>query len=87
MSIFEAAMLLCFGISWPISIYKSIKTKVVVGKSPLFMSILIIGYANGIMYKLLNNLDWIIVLYIINMIMVSIDMYFYFKYVPKNSLK
>ena len=33
MSIFEAVMIFCFGVSWPFSIYKSYRTKSVKGKS------------------------------------------------------
>ena len=60
MSFFELAMLICFGVSWPISISKALRTKVVAGKSPVFMSIVIAGYACGIVHKLLYSLDWVI---------------------------
>lgn len=85
MYIFEAIMLFCFGISWPISISKSIRTKKVTGKSPTFMIIVIIGYICGIINKLLNNSDWIISLYAINIFMVSIDLFLYYKYIPKDT--
>ena len=39
-SVWEVLFLLCFAISWPVSIAKSLRTKVVIGKSPLFMSLL-----------------------------------------------
>ena len=42
MSPFEIAMLLLFGASWPVSIAKALRTKVVAGKSPVFMVIVII---------------------------------------------
>ncbi len=83
MSFFEAGMLICFGISWPISIAKSIRTKVVVGKSPLFMAILCLGYVFGFINKLLYSLDWIIVLYALNFFMVAIDLALYYKYLPR----
>ncbi|HPQ43210.1 MAG TPA: hypothetical protein PKZ42_03200 [Syntrophales bacterium] len=83
MSIFEAMMLICFGVSWPISIAKSIRTKVVSGKSPLFMGVLCFGYACGITHKLLYSMDWIILLYILNLILVSIDLTLYYRYLPK----
>ena len=31
MSVFEAAMLICFGVSWPVSIARSLRTGVVIG--------------------------------------------------------
>ncbi|MFC1497197.1 hypothetical protein ACFLS1_01825 [Verrucomicrobiota bacterium] len=83
MSVFEAAMLICFGVSWPISIAKSIRTKVVSGKSPLFMVILCLGYLCGLTHKLLYSRDWIIALYSLNFVMVAIDLTLYFKYLPK----
>jgi hypothetical protein len=83
MSIFEGLMLVCFGISWPISIAKALRTKTVSGKSPLFMSIVIAGYASGIIHKFLYARDWIIVLYIINLVLVAIDMTLYFHYSEK----
>ena len=45
MCLFEVAMLICFGMSWPVSILKSIRTGMVIGKSPLFMTIVCFGYA------------------------------------------
>ena len=83
MSVFEAAMLVCFGISWPISIAKSIRIKQVVGKSPLFMAILCVGYVCGCIHKLTNSMDWIIGLYALNLVMVLIDLSLYYKYLPK----
>jgi len=80
MSIFEAIMMICFGISWPVSIAKSIRTKVVAGKSPLFMSIVFVGYVSGVIHKALYCRDWIIVLYILNMMMVAIDLALYIRY-------
>ncbi len=80
MSIFEATMLICFGMSWPISIAKSLRTKVVAGKSPLFMVLLCFGYLCGIIHKLLYSMDWVILLYTLNMVLVAIDLTLYFRY-------
>jgi len=82
MSIFEATMLICFGVSWPISIVKSVRTKVVSGKSPLFMGIVCFGYISGFIHKLLYSMDWIIALYTLNMVLVAIDLTLYFRYLP-----
>lgn len=82
MYLFEAIMLLCFGISWPISIYKSISTQKVSGKSPLFMVIVMVGYAAGIINKYLHSNNWIIWMYIINLFMVGIDLILYYKFLP-----
>ena len=85
MSIFEAAMLICFGISWPVSITKALRTKVVTGKSPLFMIIICIGYLSGIIHKIIYAFDWITLLYAVNMVMVLIDLSLYYRYLPANN--
>lgn len=85
MSPFEALMLICFGTSWPISIAKSLRTKVVAGKSPLFMTVLCLGYVSGITHKVFFNMDWIISLYILNLGLVSFDLFLYYKYLPLQS--
>lgn len=85
MSVFEATMLICFGVSWPISIAKSVRTKVVSGKSPLFMAVLCLGYTCGIIHKLLYSMDWIITLYALNMVLVAIDLTLYFRYLPEET--
>ncbi|MDW5300112.1 MAG: PQ-loop domain-containing transporter [Sedimentibacter sp.] len=79
MSIFEILMLLCFGAAWPFSIYKSYKSKSVAGKSPYFLVILILGYIFGILNKIFYNLDFVVYLYGLNLIMVSVDLTLYFK--------
>jgi hypothetical protein len=84
MSIFEGVMLICFGASWPISILKSIRVKDVTGKSPLFLVIVALGYVSGIIHKVLYSLDWIIILYIINLIMILTDLALYIHYSRKN---
>jgi hypothetical protein len=73
-------MLLCFGISWPISITKAVRTKQVAGKSPVFMAIIILGYMSGIVHKALYAYDWVIYLYALNMVMVAVDLTLYVKY-------
>jgi hypothetical protein len=85
MSVFEIAMLICFGVSWPVSIAKSIRTRIVTGKSPIFMVIVCFGYTFGIIHKLLYSRDWVIVLYALNMVMVTIDLILYFNISKKSA--
>ncbi len=73
MSIFEIIMLICFGLAWPFSIFKSYKSQTVKGKSLFFLIILIFGYISGILHKIFYNYDIVIFLYAINLIMVSVD--------------
>ena len=80
MSIFEIIMLVCFGVSWPVSIAKSIRIRNVTGKSPLFMIIVILGYLSGIIHKYLYSPDAVIYLYALNMVMVAVDLMLYYRY-------
>ena len=47
----EALMILCFGVSWPISIRKSWVSRTAKGKSLFFEVFLLIGYIFGIVRK------------------------------------
>lgn len=80
-SFWEILMLLCFAISWPVSIIKSLRTKIVKGKSPFFMMIIILGYAFGITNKIINNFDVVTFLWAFNMLLVSVDLFLYYKYI------
>lgn len=79
-SIWEVLFLLCFAVSWPISIAKALRTKVVAGKSPPFMSLIILGYIFGIIHKLTHSYDIVMWLYVLNGLMVFTDMMLYFYY-------
>lgn len=79
MSLLEMTMLICFGAAWPLSIYKSYTSKSTAGKSVFFLIIIMIGYVAGILNKLLYNYDFVIYLYILNLIMVFIDTMLYFR--------
>lgn len=52
--VLEIVMLICFGCSWPISVYKSIKIRTSVGKSAVFNILLIVGYIAGIVSKFIK---------------------------------
>lgn len=79
-SIFEFGMLACFGICWPVSVYNSIKTKRIEGKSLLFMIIIFFGYISGVIHKVYYNFDFVIILYISNLILIFVDIVLYLKY-------
>ena len=83
-SIWEVLFLLCFAVSWPVSIAKSLRTKVVIGKSPLFMSLVILGYIFGIIHKVLYSRDIVIFLYFFNALLVATDLILYFVYIGRN---
>ena len=73
-SIFEALMMLGFGLAWPCNIYKSIKTKTAAGKSFAFMITIELAYLCGVIHKVFYNFDAIIWLYIANFVMVLVDL-------------
>jgi hypothetical protein len=81
MGIFEFLMLLSFGLSWPFSIAKTLRLKKVDGKSPLFMSIIILGYMFGIIHKILYDFNWVIWVYVIDacLVLVDLSLYCYYK--------
>ncbi len=79
MSIFEVIMLVCFGAAWPVSIRKSYKSKSTGGKSLIFLVVVFTGYIAGIIHKILNSPDGVICLYILNSIMVFIDILLYLR--------
>lgn len=71
---FEALMLICFGISWPFNIAKSLKSRTAKGKSLQFEILIIIGYLFGIVGKFIGgNVTYVLAVYILDVLMVSID--------------
>jgi len=83
--IFESVMVICFGISWPLSIMKSWKARTAKGKSLLFLCFIETGYLSGIAAKLIGHftdvkpLTYVVVFYILNFIMVGTDIILYFR--------
>ena len=90
--LFEALMILCFGLSWPISIRKSWTSRTAKGKSLFFEVFLLIGYIFGIARKailfsqsmaagesetFLFYLGWFF--YVLNFVEISIDVALYFR--------
>lgn len=80
MSFFEAAMLICFGASWPFAVIKTYKSKSVKGKSRLFLTLIILGYICGMINKILNSVDIVFWLYVVNLLLVSTDFAFCILY-------
>ena len=67
---FEAAMLICFGASWPMSLWKLWSTHQTGGVSVRFLTLVAVGYICGILHKILCNFDAVIWLYALNTAMV-----------------
>ncbi len=83
----EALTILCFGLSWPISIRKSLISRTAKGKSLFFEVFLLIGYACGIVRKIIQAANgdsgFLFYLsfffYVLNFIEISIDVALYFR--------
>lgn len=86
----EALMILCFGLSWPISIRKSWVSRTAKGKSLLFEVFIWVGYIFGITRKFLlwqqadgaplGFMFWLgAVFYVFNMTAITVDMLLYLR--------
>ena len=83
--IFEALMIVCFGISWPINIRKLLKSKTAKGTSIMFYFLIDIGYIAGIaakFIKLSNGIStpaYVWFFYFLNFFMVLFGIIIYFR--------
>ena len=85
--ILEAAMLICFGFSWPFAIAKTVRAKNPAGKSYLFAAFVIIGYIAGSTARFMRDgVDAVFCLYIFDMLMVIADTALCLHYRRKNEL-
>ena len=79
MSVFEISMLICFGISWPFSIYKSYASRSTKGKSLVFLYVIAAGYVAGILHKIFYHFDGVIAFYLINLLLVIADIALFYR--------
>ena len=88
LDLLEAIMILAWGLSWPVNIYKSIKSKTAKGKSISFDFIIWFGYAVGIWRKFLEIHYGVqpdklfclaFIFYFLNIAFVTIDIIFWFR--------
>ena len=85
--ILEIIMIVSFGISWPMNVIKSYKARTTKGKSLWFILLILFGYVAGITSKFVNveymanfgNKWYVLVFYILNFVMVSIDLGMYIR--------
>ena len=81
-------MLVSFGLAWPANILNSIKVKSSRGRTPVFLFIVNAGYLFGLLAKFLgHNVNYVSFFYLLNMTMVSIDTYLYFRYRAMDRIK
>ena len=85
--ILEIIMIVSFGASWPLNVMKSWRARTTKGKSLPFLLLIFFGYIAGIASKLVNEAymasfsqKWyVLVFYILNFIMVSVDLGMYIR--------
>ena len=87
-SIFETLMLVCFGLSWPFNLVKSIKAKTAKSMSLKFLLLIEFGYVCGIAAKFISgNINYVLIVYFLNLIVVgaNIAVFFINKNIDKKS--
>lgn len=79
--IMEAVMIICFGLAWPVSVYKSYVSRSTRGKSFLFLLIVLAGYLAGMVHVILDypGFSYLTALYLVNTFMISIDIYLFLR--------
>lgn len=77
--IFEAAMLICFGVSWPFSVIKSYRSRKTGGKSLVFLVMIFLGYVFGLIGKSIFNPSYVLIVYSLNTFFVGTDLVLYFR--------
>lgn len=79
-SILEATMLICFGLSWPMNVMKALRARSAKNMSLPFILLIITGYIAGISAKLmLNQVNYVLIVYFINLAVVSLNLLVYFR--------
>ena len=79
-SILETVMLICFGCSWPLNLMKAYKSRTAKSTSLPFNLLIITGYIAGITAKVLSGqINYVLVAYLINLAIVSLNLLVYFR--------
>ncbi|MBO4338555.1 MAG: hypothetical protein J5877_01380 [Clostridia bacterium] len=77
--ILETAMLVCFGLSWPINLIKNIKSKTAKSTSLKFLLLITAGYICGIAAKIVNSqYNYVLAVYFLNLAVVGANLVVYF---------
>jgi len=79
-NLLETFMIICFGLSWPLSIYRSVVSKSTKGKSLMFMLFILLGYFCGLAAKMITHTyNLAFYFYFPNIFMVVTDIMLYFR--------
>ena len=78
--ILETTMLICFGFSWPMNVYKNYRARTAKSMSLGFILLIICGYLAGIGAKIVSGrINYVLAVYVINLIMVSANLVIYVR--------
>ena len=78
--ILETIMLVCFGFSWTMNLFKAYKAQTSKSTSLPFILLIITGYIAGISAKIvLGNINYVLVAYLLNLAIVSLNLVVYFR--------
>ena len=78
--VLEAGMLVCFGISWPFNIAKSLRSRTAKGKSVIYEILVVVGYFFGLAAKIiLGDVNYVMIFYIVDILMVTTDIILTFR--------
>lgn len=83
--VFELVMIVCFGVSWPLNIYKAWKARTTKGSSVQFYFLILIGYLFGIASKVIklnqgiSTPAYVWFFYILNSVIVTLGIIVWFR--------
>lgn len=76
----EAAMLICFGLSWPLNAYKNYQARTAAGTSWQFILLITLGYVAGIAAKYVSGqINWVLIVYYLNLVFLGVNWLVYFR--------
>jgi len=77
--ILETIMLVCFGISWPLSVWNNLKSGTAKAMSLPFILMIALGYVAGITAKVMSKANlYVLIIYCINLFFVLCNLVLYF---------
>lgn len=83
--VFELLMIVCFGVSWPLNIYKAWKARTTKGSSVQFYCLILVGYLFGITSKIIkltrgiSTPGYVWFFYILNSVIVAAGIVVWFR--------
>jgi len=77
-ALLETVMLVCFGLSWPLNVWKNLKARTAKNMSLPFILLIILGYLAGIGAKLYTgSISYVLAVYVLNLMMVAANLVVY----------